>query len=102
MFIGIISSFFLAKQLLQSEFLGHLALQTEQTKELGYTSANIKLNDFVGTEAIAATVLRPAGKIEIDGEYYDASSESNYIENGKSVIIVKYENMQLLVREKKI
>lgn len=99
MFLGIISSFYLAKSLLQTRFLGHLALQTEQNASLGYIAGDENNNKLIGSEAIAATILRPSGKVEIDGDYYDAVAESSYIDKGAKVLIVKYQNMQLIVRE---
>lgn len=98
-FLGIVSAFFLAKYMLQTQFLGHLALQTEENSSLGYVAGDINLNKLIGNEAITATILRPSGKIEINGEFYDAVAESSYIEKNTKVIIVKYHNMQLVVRE---
>lgn len=37
----------------------------------------------------ALTVLRPSGKIEIDGEIYDAESEGFLIENGEEIKVVR-------------
>jgi len=53
--------------------------------------------EFVGKEGKAATVLRPSGKVEIDGEYYDGVSESGYIEKGRAVKVVRFENAQVYV-----
>ncbi|MDH6533418.1 nodulation protein NfeD [Parabacteroides sp. 52] len=50
-----------------------------------------------GKEGCAATVLRPSGKVEIDGEYYDGVSESGFIEKGTPVQVVRFENAQVYV-----
>lgn len=99
MFLGILSAFYLAKTLLQTSFLGHLALQTEESSSLGYVAGDTSNSKLIGVEAVAATILRPSGKIELNGDYYDAVAESSYIDKGTKVLIVKYENMQLIVRE---
>jgi membrane-bound serine protease (ClpP class) len=99
MFLGLISSFWIAKKTLQSRFLGHLALNTEQISSEGYTSANLLMKDLVGAEAETATILRPSGKIILNGEYYDATAEAGFIEKGEKVIVTKYESMQLFVRK---
>lgn len=52
---------------------------------------------MVGREGIAATVLRPSGKVMIDGEYYDGVSESGFIEQGEAVRVIRYENAQVYV-----
>ena len=54
---------------------------------------------LVGKIGTAMTVLRPSGKILIDNEMYDAVSNQGFIENGKNVKVVKFENMQLYVEE---
>ncbi|HPS84912.1 MAG TPA: NfeD family protein, partial [Bacteroidales bacterium] len=55
--------------------------------------------ELVGKTGVALTILRPAGKIEIDGEQYDATAQIGYIEKGENIRIVAYENMQLIVRK---
>jgi membrane-bound serine protease (ClpP class) len=52
---------------------------------------------LTGKEGVAATVLRPSGKVIIDGVYYDAASESGFIERGTRVVVVRYENSQVYV-----
>ena len=55
------------------------------------------LSNLTGKEGIAATVLRPSGKVIIDGEYYDGVSESGFIEKGMKVTVVRFENAQVYV-----
>ncbi len=99
MFLGLVSSFIIAQKSLKSSFLGHLALLTEETTQNGFTSANLTLKQFIGKQAVTATILRPAGKIIIDNNYYDATAEAGYIEKDEKVIVARYENMQLFVRK---
>lgn len=55
------------------------------------------LSSLVGQEGIAATVLRPSGKVSVNGEYYDGISESGFIEKGTPVKIIRFENAQVYV-----
>ena len=55
------------------------------------------LSGLAGREGTAATVLRPSGKVVIDGEWYDGISESGFIEKGATVSVVRYENAQVYV-----
>ena len=55
------------------------------------------LTELVDKEGIAVTVLRPSGKVEIDGTYYDGVSLSGFIEKGAKVIVVRFENAQVYV-----
>jgi membrane-bound serine protease (ClpP class) len=62
-------------------------------------SVNPETRGLIGKTGTAMTVLRPSGKIRIDNEMYDAVSNRDFIEPGKDVTIVKFENMQLYVEE---
>ena len=78
-----------------------LALDSEQKKEEGFVSVAglAEYQALAGREAIAESVLRPAGKISIDGRLYDAMSESGFIEKGGKVKIHRFENAQFFVRK---
>ena len=52
---------------------------------------------LVGQEGTALTVLRPSGKVHINGKSYDAVSEAGFIEAGTPVVVQRYENAQLYV-----
>jgi len=55
------------------------------------------LAPLVGKKGMAATVLRPSGKVWVDGEFYDAVSESGFIEKGDKIKVIRFENAQLYV-----
>ncbi len=74
------------------------ALQKEQKVEDGYIGVPTELQAYIGSEAVASTVLRPSGKIKMEsGEMVDAVSTGEFIEPGEKVKVVKYENTQLYV-----
>lgn len=80
---------------------GRLALAKEQTTDEGYVGVPTERINIVGSEGIATTDLRPAGKIIIDRKHYDAVSQyGDFIEKGTSIIVTKYEATQLYVRKK--
>lgn len=71
-----------------------VALQTDLEE-----SVSTPLYDnLVGKEGTAATVLRPSGKVWVDGELYDGVSESGFIEKGTVVQVVRFENAQVYVQ----
>ncbi len=74
-------------------------LQTAQFVSEGYIGVDTSVARFVGCEATAATDLRPAGKIRVEGHdgTLDAVSTGPYIDAGRKVSIVKFENAQLYV-----
>ncbi len=63
----------------------------------GYYSVPMEPDALVGKTGIAATVLRPSGKVIVDGEYYDAVSEKGFIEKGDEVVVRRYGSFQLYV-----
>ena len=65
-------------------------------------SVDPETHGLVGKTGTAMTVLRPSGKIIVDSEMYDAVSNQGFIETGRNVKVVKFENMQLYVEELKI
>lgn len=73
------------------------ALEKEQRLDEGYIGVPPELARYVGGSGEAYTVLRPGGKIRIDGDVLDAVSTGGFIDAGTPVKVVKYENAQLYV-----
>lgn len=73
------------------------ALDKEQRLEEGYIGVPPELALYVGDYGVAATVLRPGGKVRIGDNILDAVSTGSFIDAGTKVKVVKYENAQLYV-----
>lgn len=76
-----------------------VALNTTLDNEDGYVGVSMTEKDLVGKTGTATTVLRPSGKVEVDGIVHDAVSEQSFIEKGTKVKIVRYETGQIYVEE---
>ena len=63
---------------------------------IGTEVAEKNLAGKIGT---AFTILRPSGKVEIDGDVYDATAETGYIDKGEKIEVVRFETAQLFVRK---
>ncbi len=98
MTVGIFISVFLAKKLLESPTLG-FALRNRQLSSDGFTVAETGYSSMVGKTGVAQTQLRPAGKVEIDGDIFDAVSQVSYINKGQTIKVVDYKKGQLIVRK---
>lgn len=96
--LGILISIFLAKRLLESPSF-QFALNNRQLSSEGYTVAEEKYQSMVGKTGVAQTQLRPAGKIIIDGDQYDAVSQVSFIEKGDTIKVIAYINGQLIVKK---
>jgi membrane-bound serine protease (ClpP class) len=69
------------------------------TADLEDAVSSPSLTGLVGKEGLAATVLRPSGKVSVDGEIHDGISESGFVDKGTKVRIVRFENAQVYVEK---
>ena len=98
---AIVVMFLGGARLLNSNVFKRVALAETQDKEQGFTSTFYKEKSMIGQQGKAYTRLRPSGRIEIDGEIYDAYTRGNFIEEGVSVEVISDEGTSLKVRESK-
>ncbi len=96
-FVALAGSISLSRRLLDTSMFSHLVLSSAQNKSEGYTSFDYKFNELTGQSGIAATSLRPSGRVEIDFEQYDAKSLTGFIDKGEKVKVVKFETGQVYV-----
>ena len=96
LFLSFILSIILSKKLFSSKSL-KLALNTVQNKNEGFVGIDAQQKEMIGKEGTAFTILRPSGRIEIEGEVYDAKAEIGYIEKGVRVKVIRDEAGQLYV-----
>ena len=76
-----------------------LSLETELKSSEGFIGVDMTPSKYVGLTGRSVTVLRPAGKAEINGEILDAVSTGEFIQPGRLIKVVKYENAQIYVTE---
>ncbi|HTJ51919.1 MAG TPA: NfeD family protein [Cyclobacteriaceae bacterium] len=74
-----------------------MALTDTQHSKEGY-SANFNREPMTGKQGVAHTVLRPSGRVLIDGELYDAFTKGGYIEKGETIVVVDEEGSTLKVK----
>jgi membrane-bound serine protease (ClpP class) len=97
---AIILIFLLVRFLPKSNIFKKFILSEEEKADAGYTSRS-NLSDLVGLEGVALTTLRPAGTGDFNGRRVDVVADSEYIQNGKPIIVTAVEGMRVVVREKK-
>lgn len=99
MFLALAGSIYLSKQLFDTKGFAHLALETVQDKQAGFTTAYDDYSGMIGKSGKTRTILRPSGKIVIDDEIYDATALSGYIDEDEPIEVVSYQTGQLFVRK---
>jgi membrane-bound serine protease (ClpP class) len=98
LFGSIIIMFFGGIRLTNSRLFKRIALQTVQNRSEGYTS-NFKQESMIGKTGTAYTVLRPSGKVMIEGSLFDASTRGDYIEKNDKIKVINDEGTSLKVKK---
>ena len=75
----------------------HISLPNTQERSQGYTSSFYP-DTLKGKTGTVHSRLRPSGKINIDGEIYDAYSRGEFIDQGEKVIVISTEGTSLRVK----
>lgn len=78
-------------------FFKRIALTDTQNRSQGYVSFQVS-ESLLGRTGVAETVLRPSGKVIIDGKMYDAYTRGDYIQKGQTVEVISEEGPSLKVK----
>lgn len=89
---------FLARHLSENRLWKKISLSMSLTTQKGYVSSVENLQKWEGKKGIARSVLRPAGKVEIEGIILDAVTQGDFIDPGTRVIVVKSESNRVVVK----
>lgn len=54
----------------------------------------------IGVQALSLTRLAPMGSVEIEGKIYQAKSLDSYIDPRSEVVVIGYDNSNLIVKQK--
>lgn len=72
----------------------------EQDAEQGYVAGlNREGLPQIGAEGVVVSPLRTAGKVEIEGQVYDAVSSGGFIDKGERIKIIGIEGSKIIVQE---
>lgn len=92
-----VAAYFLIGHLSRSRLWDKITLKSQLTGKEGFHASTQTLAPFVGKRGTALSVLRPAGKVEIEGHILDAVSVGNFIDQGAVIVVKKAENSYLVV-----
>ncbi|OGX25331.1 MAG: hypothetical protein A3J51_04560 [Omnitrophica WOR_2 bacterium RIFCSPHIGHO2_02_FULL_45_21] len=88
----------LIKFLPKSPLWKNILLTSEEKKEEGFRSS-VSLDKYIGKSGKALTVLRPAGKVNIEGEILDVVSRGDFIDKDTPVRVVAAQGAELIVEQ---
>lgn len=95
---SIILMFFGGVRLTQTKVFKRISLEDTQKRSEGYTS-NFDQRSYLGMRGKSYTVLRPSGKIFVDGELKDAFTRGEFIEKDKEIEVIDESGTSLRVKE---
>lgn len=94
---GMLLLIFGGAKIVETKAFKKISLNESQKSADGFTvNSNAQL--LLNKKGVAHTVLRPSGKILIDGEVYDAFTRGEYIEKGEQVEIIGTEGVTMRVK----
>ena len=85
-------------RLTNTQFFQRVALSTVQNRSEGYT-AKFRTESLMGATGKAFTVLRPSGKVLINGEVYDGYTRGEFILKDDPIVVISEEGTTLLVKK---
>jgi membrane-bound serine protease (ClpP class) len=94
---GMILLLVAGSKLPDTRFFKRVALTDTQNRSEGYVSFQLA-ESLLGKKGTAETVLRPSGKVIIDGKMYDAYTRGDYIHKGQTVEVIGEEGPSLKVK----
>jgi membrane-bound serine protease (ClpP class) len=85
----------------QSMFSSPVFKKLSQVGEMktadGFSIKDNSLTGLIGYQGITATDLRPSGKVEIEGNRYDATADGGFIEKNNSIKVLYIKSNYLVV-----
>jgi membrane-bound serine protease (ClpP class) len=98
LFGSIVLMFIGGIRLTNSKFFKRVSLQGVQASAEGYSSRFIKAG-LTGKTGTVFSVLRPSGKVEIEGDLYDANTRGEYLDQGEKIVVVDESGTSLKVKK---
>ena len=98
-FGGFVLSLYLGNKVFTSKtgMFRNMSLKSVQNVSDGFVCVETGMFALKGKTGISKTVLRPGGKIFIEGEVYDAVANSGFIDKDVNIVVTKVEATQLYV-----
>jgi len=93
----VVLTYFIGKYFGSSRMWSRISLGTSQTKDIGYI-ASIGDEEIINKTGVTITPLRPAGKVDIDGNRVDVVSEGGFIDKDEKVIVIDVKGSKVLVK----
>ncbi len=100
-FMGLVMAIWLSKLAFTASrgAFHNLSLNSTQQLSEGFISFNTNQFKMVGKNGTAHTILRPSGKVNVEGEIWDAKSLEGFIDKDEKITVLRHESGQLYVEK---
>lgn len=95
---GLVLLFFGGAKLAETKAFQRIALMDTQETSSGY-SVNSFNQSLINKKGKAHTILRPSGKVLIDGQLYDAFTRGDFIDKDSAIEVIGTEGVTLKVKK---
>ena len=96
----LVLGYFALKNIKQKKLNSHLFLDSKLEKDDGFVSSK-DMKNYLHKQGCTISYLRPFGKIDIEGEVLDATTENAFIQKNTKVKVVRVEGNKIIVKEMK-
>ncbi len=76
-----------------------LVLDTNESKEAGFSVQNREYLELLNKSGVAHSMLRPAGIVIIEGKKYDVVTEGGFINKDERIQVVEVAGNRIVVRQ---
>ncbi|MFN8299612.1 MAG: NfeD family protein [Chitinophagales bacterium] len=87
------------QRIFSSALFSRVSVKAVMDNSQGFTVRDNAAHQLIGSTGTAVTDLRPAGKVEVNGERYDAASDGTFIHKGEMVRITAMRSNYLVVEK---
>jgi membrane-bound serine protease (ClpP class) len=95
---GVVLLFVGGASFFESKAFRKIALMDTQSRSEGFVST-FNTESVKGKRGVSQTVLRPSGKVMIEGKIYDAYTQGEFVERGENIEVIGDETTSLRVRK---
>jgi len=95
--VATIGFMFLVRLAPETPLLRRLVSTSRVSAESGYVAPSHEKRSLAGSKGLAVSDLRPAGRIEVNGEVLDAVTQGDLIEAGEPVKIIEVTGNRVIV-----
>ena len=90
--------FYWAIRIYPSTPMGQRVLLQQPNPAPAFQDAAARIEELLGKQGVALTLLRPAGSVEIEGNRIEALSESDMIASGTPVEVIRTSGLKVIVK----